>query len=105
MAIESSDWRKQNRRRGANEDWREAFYVLYRQHGFGAFTIKDALESAEKFGIRIQRESLRVKLSNYVRNEILEKCGKGTYKITYKGGDYFGLRNSTLAELLEGDTS
>lgn len=103
MPIESTDWRKLNRRRGANEDWREVFYIVYRHHRFGSFTLMDALEAAEKFGIRIERESLRVKLARYVKNQILEKYDRGAYKITEKGSIYFKLRESAVAELLADD--
>lgn len=101
MQKESTDWRKLNRRRGANEDWREVFFQLYRLHQFKIFELQDVMDAAEKFGLRIERESLRVKLSRYVRNEILEKAGIGRYKLTEdKGGNYFKLRQSAVTALM-----
>lgn len=99
MESVTTDWRKLNRRRGANADWRQVFYLIYRLNQFKEFELEDVLEAAEKFGIRIEKESLRVKLSNYVRKRLLEKPTRGFYRLTEQGYDYFNIKNSGLAEL------
>ena len=102
MSDDSSvDWRKLNRRRGANEDWREVFFLIYRRFNFLSFTIIDVLEFAEKFGIRITKESLRVKLAKYVKLGVLSKEGRGMYKLTDKSDDYFQIRKRVVSTLKE----
>jgi predicted transcriptional regulator len=100
MESFATDWRKLNRRRGANADWCQVFFLIYRRKQFKKFDLLFVLEAAEKFGIRIERESLRVKLSNYVRREYLEKPDRGFYSLTDKGYDYFNIKNSGIEELI-----
>lgn len=100
MESESTDWRSLKRRRGANSDWREVFYIIYRRHQFTEFDLLDVLEKAETEGIGITHESLRVKLANYCSKEILKKTGRNKFELTDKADEYFNLRNRQIADLL-----
>lgn len=99
METESIDWRKKPRLRGANSEWQEVFYLLYRQHHPKAFDQQHVSEAAEKLGLFLTNESVRVKLSRYVKDGVLEKPKMKSYKLTNKGVAYFNIQKSTLKEL------
>ena len=100
MSAESYDWRKKPRNRGANADWQEIFFLLYRQHQFKPFDQQHVREAVEKIPLSITHESLRVKLSRYVKLGLLEKPARQRYQLTIEGADFFGVKKMTMNALL-----
>jgi predicted transcriptional regulator len=105
MTEESYDWRKKPRNRGANADWQEIFFLLYRRHQFKAFDQQHVREAIEKIPLSITPESLRVKLSRYVKLELLEKPARQRYQLTPKGAQFFRVKKMTMNALLSEDNA
>ena len=76
--------------------WRDAFNMLQRAHHPRSFFFEHVKEAAEKCGIEIQPESLRVKLARYTAKGFLIKTGRKEYRITPKGSQFFDLLKKDL---------
>lgn len=103
MTAESYDWRKKPRNRGANADWQEIFFLLYRHHQFKTFDQQHVRDAVEKIPLSITHESLRVKLSRYVKLGLLSKPARSQYQLTPAGAEFFRVKKMTMNALLSED--
>lgn len=100
MNNDSQDWRKNNRRKTATKLWGDIFYIIYRRVQFGEFELIDVENEVLKSPITISKESLRVKLSRYCKNGVLDKEGKQKFKLnSERSRDYFDIDERLIAEL------
>ena len=99
MNEESYDWRKKPRNRGANADWQEIFFLLYRQHQFKTFDQQHVRHAVEKIPLSITHESLRVKLSRYVKLGLLSKPARSHYRLTPEGAEFFRVKKKMMSAL------
>jgi len=91
MKFDSKPQQKNKRKRLAPVLWQDVFYMLSNTHHPNTFFFEDVLNAAEKVGLSIQRESLRVKLSRYSKKGFLKKVGRKEYLISQRGQVFFNL--------------
>ena len=91
MQTESQNSQIKKRKRLAPILWQDVFYMLSKSHHPNTFYFEDVLYSAEKVGLSIQRESLRVKLARYTAKGFLKKVGRKEYLLSQKGQVFFNL--------------
>jgi len=91
MQTESKNYGIKKRNRLAPILWQDVFHMLSKTHHPNTFFFEDVLHAAEKVGISIQHESLRVKLARYSSKGFLKKINRKEYLISQKGQLFFNL--------------
>ena len=95
MSVESENTLKKNRKRLAPILWQDVFNMLSKAYHPNTFYFEDVQDAAEKVGLKIQSESLRVKLARYSAKGFLKKVGRKEYLISPKGQVFFDLIRKT----------
>jgi len=91
MLTDSKPNPSKTRKRLAPILWQDVFHMLSKTHHPDTFFFEDVYQTAERVGLSIKHESLRVKLARYTAKGFLKKVGRKEYLLSQKGQVFFNL--------------